>query len=703
MRHRVLWLFAVLMFAFGGTAYAAPPTLDLKPALSDALQMGRWQTAIVTLSNPDSGEALQGEVQVTVDDPRTGGRLATYTRPVTLPNGAGVVRVPVYLFVPANSSPELSVYLVSGREGKGDIVTRRRFEKIPLRADALTLLAVSGTPDTLRYLQSEGLGVYYVTGGLSLAPAQMGRYGIPPPAPPGRGNVNPGTPVRVSNIADPALLPERAVGLEMASIVYLGPDVPPDAFSEGQIGAVRAWVAGGGLLVFHGDKLRGDERFRVWFPPVPTDKNRFTTRKIGRGTVIALGMDPNASPLAGTPAALSLWTKAAKAGVSPPSLGRSLALEDSYSYYGPAQMATAVLHAPGLAAPGVGNVGLFMLIYLVLLVPVNYLILKRMDRREWTWVTIPVLVLLFTLGSYWFGLATKGAQLLQNTAAYVEMQTGSGETLIHGVAGVFSPARRRYQVAVAAPDAALWSARTSYGPDSEYGPIVMADTANGPGVRDAEISMWAMRAFGFRTSSVRLGDGIVANLRLQGITKVVGTVENRTGKTLEQVRVGRGSSSQEIGTLAPGAKASVSLNYVPYYNGSSSSFRQTGSGETRTIEDVKRAIADDLREAPRYQIGQRAEMMLGQDEVEITALNYDTLVPVTVDGQTVPVGAHVNYLLMRATVSGDFSKIPKRRPPVRTIRRPTSRPPTPRPRARTGNIAAPLSTPQAVPTPARRR
>jgi hypothetical protein len=684
------WFTAVLacFFAFVGivpSANAAPPKIDLQPALSDALQLGRWQTAIVTLTNPDDGQAMQGEVQITVDDPRTAARLATYARPVTLPSGAGTVRVPVYFFVSTNTQPDITVYVVSGRDGNGDVVTRRTFDKIPIRSDALSLLVVSGTPDTLRYLHSEPVGVY-VAGGTMHAPTPRSAPHLSSRYAMYQGK---STPVRVYQTSDPANLPERAVGLETATIVYLAPDVPPDAFSEAQINALRGWVSSGGLLVLSGDKLRGDERFRLWLPPVPADKNGFTVRKIGRGTVVALGQDPNTPNFAGTKESLELWKRVALAGTANSSVGRILALEDSFSPYSISQMGLSVLHAPGLSAPGVGNVGLFMLVYLLLLVPVNYFILKRLDKREWTWLTVPVLVLLFTLGSYWFGLTTKGADLLQNTATYIEMNANSGETLVHGVTGVFSPARRNYQVGVGLPDTALWAARTNYSSGPEYGPIVMADTATGTAARDAEISMWAMRVFGFRTSSVRVGDGIAANLRLVNGPKgyqIVGDIQNRTGKTLEKIRIERGGVSQDIPQLAPNKKATVTLLYVPFSTNMSSSMAYRGNQETKSIEDVKRAIADDLLDAMRYPM-QRPELSLEKDEVTIYALNYDSLLPVTVDNQTVKNGANVHLFLVRAKVSGDYSKI-RYNVPVRVINGrvvPISprirRPATPRPKA----------------------
>ena len=43
--------------------------------------------------------------------------------------------------------------------------------------------------------------------------------------------------------------------------------------------------------------------------------------------------------------------------------------------------------------------------YILLIGPINYLVLRRLDRREWAWVTMPVLIVVFAVGAYGFGIA----------------------------------------------------------------------------------------------------------------------------------------------------------------------------------------------------------------------------------------------------------------------------------------------------------
>ncbi len=70
--------------------------------------------------------------------------------------------------------------------------------------------------------------------------------------------------------------------------------------------------------------------------------------------------------------------------------------------------------------PPFGVVAGFLLFYVGLLVPVNYLLLKRMDRRELAWVTVPLLAIQFSGGAYLMGRTLKTAPLTAHRFAIIE-------------------------------------------------------------------------------------------------------------------------------------------------------------------------------------------------------------------------------------------------------------------------------------------
>lgn len=653
MRKRfAFWVTAVVAAALllgGAPGQAAPPHIDLAPSFGKAFLENCWQQATVTLTNPPDGDGLRGEVQVSLTSVTSGARQGMYIVPVTLPRGSGVAKVPVYLYVPPYGPYTLTVEVSQGRDGSGVAVSGRTFDKIPFLSRILEVLAVTQHMDPLSYLQGETLGVYHSSGVLR------------PAAPAGKptskyyssaSRLTAAEQVRVTRLPDPALLPDRALGYDAIAILYLGADIVPEAISDGQAEALQSWVARGGLLVVGGQRLRQDERFRPFLPPAPINQE-FSTQAWGRGTSVTLASDAALPPFSARPDAQSRWKKIARIGIASGSMGANL--NENLSH----ELGESVLHAPGLNAPGSGAVGLFLLLYLCLLVPVNYVILKRLDRREWSWVTVPVLVLLFSVGAYGFGYATKGNTVLQNTATVVEMGSGTGLAAVHARVGIFSPRRAWYDLRIDTPDAVLSTPRGYYGgnPDAEYGPLAVSlPERAGASVRAAEISMWAMRIFGVRTDSVRLGDGVEIKLQRKK-KRVVCTITNRTGTTLHKAYVRYYSLVWEVGTLKPEQTVSADLATA---SPSSPKWRTGGTVSALTVSegDINKYSRSNQAVKTREQIQNRMEASLSgnmgetyADDADLkgpvfTAWNYDRLLPVTVNGGVVQEGANVNLIIV---------------------------------------------------------
>ena len=58
---------------------------------------------------------------------------------------------------------------------------------------------------------------------------------------------------------------------------------------------------------------------------------------------------------------------------------------------------SALSKAPQLRMPPVSRIAWFLALYVFFLVPLNYAVLRLIDRRELAWVTIPVIVVAFSL------------------------------------------------------------------------------------------------------------------------------------------------------------------------------------------------------------------------------------------------------------------------------------------------------------------
>jgi len=103
----------------------------------------------------------------------------------------------------------------------------------------------------------------------------------------------------------------------------------------------------------------------------------------------------------------------------------------------------------GVPVVSFGWVALFILIYIVLIGPVDYLFLKKVVKRlEWTWVTFPIIVITVSAGAYFAAYALKGRDLKINKVDVVDIDlTGkrmNGSTWFT----LFSPRIHNYTISV---------------------------------------------------------------------------------------------------------------------------------------------------------------------------------------------------------------------------------------------------------------
>src|SRR3712207_2239737 len=90
----------------------------------------------------------------------------------------------------------------------------------------------------------------------------------------------------------------------------------------------------------------------------------------------------------------------------------------------------------------------FLLLYILAIGPLNYLLLRRLDRREWAYLTVPLLVLLFSGGAYVWGSLMRGqsSDLHQLAIARALPDTTEGRTMTYLT--LFSPTRHSYDLRI---------------------------------------------------------------------------------------------------------------------------------------------------------------------------------------------------------------------------------------------------------------
>ena len=444
-------------------------------------------------------------------------------------------------------------------------------------------------------------------------------------------NFNPQQAAATVITLTPADLPERVEAWgPLDRLVWQ--DIDTTQLSTAQLAALRGWVAGGGRLVLLGG-TKGAAVFSALdgemlpFRPTTTaelatselaallgtlpggatplpalagtlDRGRPLARsgdlvvaaetRYGSGSVTLVGFDLATPWLADSKAGDALWRRLmpaiSGAATSP------LALPDDWL------IVQSLYYLPALDLPPVGGLLLLLVVYIVLIGPINYLVLRRLDRREWGWVTMPVLVVVFAVASYGFGLALHGTDLIVNQIAIVRgaasTDAGRGQVYL----GVYSPTRRTYDVAIGS--GALVTTPTTqnqpFGADPGLD-VLQGETAR---VRGLEVNPASLRVF--RGEAALPAPRVEADLRLEGDV-LKGTVTNRSGRTLEKPAIVLGSLVATLPDLADGASAEVTLKVSGASFGMSLSERLFGQSAydptaNRTLA-VRRSLIDQLTQS----------------------------------------------------------------------------------------------------------
>jgi hypothetical protein len=472
-------------------------------------------------------------------------------------------------------------------------------------------------------------------------------------------------------------LPDRAEGWAVLDRL-VWQDVDTNGLSAEQIDALRHWLAAGGRLVIVGgsagigtlsafpdDILPYRPTSTLDLDPVSlisllgplpasarqlpamggalahgralaTSGDRAVAAELtyGSGRVTLLGFDPTTKWLADSKSVEALWRAALPARTAD---GAQL-LDDS-------QIVQSVYQVPALALPPTSGLLLLIGAYIVIIGPVNYFILKRLDRRELAWVTMPLLVLAFTAASFGYGFLLRGTDVLVNEVAIVRGAPDATEASAQVYFGVFSPTRATYQVSL--PQGALVAAPIAdpFGQGGSTLDIVQGTGAQLPSmVRNLSVGTSSLRVV--RAELPVEAPRMRAALTLRD-NQLTGTFENASDEKLESVAVVLGSAVAVLGDVEPHATVNVSLLVRDNPFGSQLAEQIVGQSFDQTTEaGVRRAIrygmVNQLTSDPSQKLGGGS---LPAEQAVILAFGRRNLLDVQLGGQEPRRTANVMYYL----------------------------------------------------------
>ena len=220
------------------------------------------------------------------------------------------------------------------------------------------------------------------------------------------------------------------------------------------------------------------------------------------------------------------------------------------------QFSQALSNLPALSLPAWWLIGSLVLIYVLLIGPINYFVLRAINRRALAWVTVPALALVGSAGAYGAGVATKGTSVQANQVSVIHVAPGWDHAYQEAYTGLLAPTRGDYEVGIA-------SGRPMVSPIYYYSngiqdssqAVVRINTTN-----DA-ITLPGMTAFtlrGFATEGMTSAPHLGGSAELRG-GHVVGTIQNVSTIHFTDGVVLTGNSFQKLTRLEPNGSLSFEI------------------------------------------------------------------------------------------------------------------------------------------------
>jgi hypothetical protein len=405
-------------------------------------------------------------------------------------------------------------------------------------------------------------------------------------------------------------LPDRAAALDAVDVIAIN-DADTSRLSAAQREALAAWVLGGGhLIVGGGANWRATTAgIRDLLPIIPTGERAVETLDplaawlrlepgLSRPTVIAEGtLGANARALVTAEDGTILLARGAFGGGTVDFIAADPSAEPLRSWAGLSDLLTqltisaqpqpgwangvidwtaaaqAVEILPGFEPlPDLLPLCGFLAAYIALIGPVNYLVLNRLNRREWAWITIPALIAVFSFAAYGIGGALRGTEATLNQLTLMRMWANQPLARFDALVGLLSPRRIDYDLeALGAED---------YSPPTLRPIPRIAQGGAGLLARDVSASIDIAQAERFAAVDFTVDASYIAGFHAAGAAPappisgqatfiddalpgqqiVRGSVRNDSDLTLtDPVILARGAALRLSGAIAPGDIATFEL------------------------------------------------------------------------------------------------------------------------------------------------
>ena len=286
--------------------------------------------------------------------------------------------------------------------------------------------------------------------------------------------------------------PDRAFGYSCLDGLVLGDGT--EKLRDSQVNAIKFFVRSGGSLAFIGGAAQSASSDPRWKELIPVSNSQVVTKvglteligaprlgsvetKISKGTCISrsygagivsiLSVNPFESPVRESEDRRAIMLKAVrwnhKKSISRLVNEQIGQRQDEYGYGGSSvayssgftgvPSPTAATRYSGtytdpyqIKPPSLANIMWILIIYAIAVVPLNFLVLKKLNKMEFAWVTTPTISVIFSLVLLNSTIGLYKASATTRTTAVAILSENSDDSVVFGRSEMFFPRAKSYDL-----------------------------------------------------------------------------------------------------------------------------------------------------------------------------------------------------------------------------------------------------------------
>lgn len=520
--HLIVMMFVGLLLWPVPTQAQQLISLNVEPAFDSFYKTNAWQPIQVTVAN--QGSNLQGALRVT--DDLTGFNVPTtlHSYPVDLPSQS---RKQLTLYTPLRGQNQLRVELVDEQER---VVAAQVKRLQPLDETALLIGVIANDLSLLNRLSK-----YDKETEERVAVAHL-------------------------EVANLPTMPQAWEGLD----VLVFNDVDTSLLSPAQLAALSQWLAQGGQLILGGGpnatrtiagltSVIPLEKVRLETLPHPLSAlEDFANQELpDRGPYVAAIPETFAGEVVlqqeGLPLIITqpnhlgqIYYLAFDLSLAPldslaeqePFMNRlgldfSPSAVDLIRYRNQEQLQTSLGVMSNQSLPEPLSIALYLFIYVIIIGPLNFVLLRLVNRSELAWLTMPLIICVCSSVVYVSGFSFRGGEAVMSQLNIIQATAGNTLAEVTAVVGVYSPSRANYQVRINQP-ALVEGLEDSIGLTNQLTVISEGDTR----INNLRGDIRSMP--GFMARSTTTAPGIQATLDYKPTNQqVTGHIINDSGQPLQ--------------------------------------------------------------------------------------------------------------------------------------------------------------------------